>query len=137
MLHDYTVSEQRPLQHYRELRVYQSAFTAACEIHHLSKSFPGEERYSLTDQVRRSSRAVCATIAEAWQKRRYPNHFVSKLSDADAECAETQTWLDFADAFGYIEHSVHKQLRNTYLLIGKQLGTMMAHPEQWTPKTVI
>ncbi|HKZ68777.1 MAG TPA: four helix bundle protein [Anaerolineales bacterium] len=81
---------------HRELRVNQLAFESAVRIFELTKTFPPEERYSLTDQIRRSSRSVCANIAEAWRKRRYPNNFVSKLSDADAEATETLVWLDFA-----------------------------------------
>ncbi len=84
------------VKHFKELRVYQHAFAAATRIYRLSKRWPAEERYSLTDQIRRSSRSVCANIAEAWRKRRYPAHFVSKLSDSDSEAAETQVWLDFA-----------------------------------------
>lgn len=84
------------IRHFRELEVYQLAMEAALRIFEISKSFPVEERYSLTDQIRRSSRSVCANIAEAWRKRRYPNAFVSKLSDAEAEAAETQVWLEFS-----------------------------------------
>ena len=82
-----------PVREFKELRVYQQAYDAATEIFEHSKEWPKEETYSLTDQIRRSSRSVCANIAEAWRKRRYENHFVSKLSDADAEAAETRTWL--------------------------------------------
>lgn len=89
---------QKPevVQNYTELKVYQLAFTSAMRIYELSKKWPTEEKYSLTDQIRRSSRSVCGNIAEAWRKRRYPAHFVSKLSDADTEAAETEVWLDFA-----------------------------------------
>jgi four helix bundle protein len=90
------------VRHFRELRVYQDAFGAAMIIFQLSRSWPQEERYSLTDQIRRASRAVSANIAEAWRKRRYPAHFTSKLSDADSETAETQAWLDFAHSCGYL-----------------------------------
>jgi len=82
--------------HFRELRVYCQAFDAAMRIFELSKAWPMEERYSLTDQIRRSSRSVCENVAEAWRKRRYTAHFISKLSDADAEAGESQAWLDFA-----------------------------------------
>ena len=91
-----------PAKDYHELRVYQLAFETALRIFEISKRFPPEERYSLTDQIRRSSRAVCSNIAEAWRKRRYLASFVSKLSDSDAESAETAVWLDFCEAFGYI-----------------------------------
>jgi four helix bundle protein len=88
--------------HFKELRVHQQSFELAMEIYSLSRKWPVEGRYSLTDQIRRSSRSVCANIAEAWRKRRYPSHFVSKLSDADGEATETQNWLMFARACGYI-----------------------------------
>src|SRR5512139_588898 len=86
----------RMVRHFRELRVYQDAFGAAMTIFRLSRSWPQEERYSVTDQIRRASRSASANIAEAWRKRRYPAHFTSKLSDADSETAETQAWLDYA-----------------------------------------
>ncbi|MBI5053457.1 MAG: four helix bundle protein [Chloroflexi bacterium] len=81
---------------HRDLRVYQKAFDSAMKIFELSKSFPSEEKYSLTDQMRRSSRSVCANLAEAWRKRRYEAHFMSKISDAESEAAETQVWIEFA-----------------------------------------
>lgn len=80
----------------RDLDVYKSTFERAMEIFELSKTFPAEERYSLTDRIRRCSRSVCANIAEAWRKRRYPNHFLSKLTDAQSEAEETRVWLQFA-----------------------------------------
>jgi four helix bundle protein len=119
---------------YRELRVYQLAFESAVRIYEISQSFPTEERYSLTDQVRRSSRSVCANIAEAWRKRRYPRNFVSKLSEADAEAAETLVWLDFALRFGYISDETHKELSDHYDHICSQLALMMAEPEKWKPR---
>jgi len=87
---------------HKDLRVYQASFQAAMAIYQLSKSFPPEEKFSLTDQVRRSSRSVCANLAEAFRKRRYPKNFVSKLSDCEAEAAETHVWLDFALACDYV-----------------------------------
>jgi len=84
------------LRGHRDLKVYQTAYKLAMEIFHLSRGFPREELYSLTDQIRRSSRSVAANIAEGFRKRRYPNHFISKLTDCDAEATETQVWLDFA-----------------------------------------
>ena len=84
------------IRHFRQLEVYQLAMDSVMQIFEVSKRFPPEEKYSLTDQIRRSSRSVCTNIAEAWRKRRYPNAFVSKLSDADAEAAETQVWLEYA-----------------------------------------
>ena len=121
------------IESFRELQVYQGAFEAAMRIFHLTKEFPVEERYSLTDQVRRSSRSVCANIAEAWRKRRYPAAFVSKLSDADAEATETQVWLDIAQSCGYLDGETHAELRDRYGHLGAQLARMMAAPEQWCP----
>jgi four helix bundle protein len=118
---------------FRALRVYENAADAASEIFEITKRFPSEERYSLTDQVRRSSRSVCANIAEAWRKRRYPASFVSKLSDADAEAAETQAWIDIAHRCGYIDADVEQHLLNRYHHICAQLALMMSSPEQWSP----
>ena len=87
---------------YKELRVYQKAMTAAMRIFELTKHFPVEERYSLTDQIRRASRSVCSNIGEAWRKRRYPAHFVSKLSDSEGEAEETRVWLEFSWRCGYM-----------------------------------
>ena len=98
------------VKHHRDLRVFQDGFAGAMKIFELSKHWPSDERYSLSDQIRRSSRAVCANVTEAWRKRRYEPSFVSKLSDADAEAAETQTWLDFALACGYIKAETHAEL---------------------------
>lgn len=120
---------------YRKLRVYQSAFEGAVIIHEISKRFPPKERYALTSQIRRSSQAVCANIAEAWRKRRYPAHFVSKLSDSDQESAETIVWLDFCKAFGYISDTEHTQLTDRYDHICSQLTLMMGEPEKWCPKS--
>lgn len=119
---------------HRELRVYQLAFESAVEIYELTKGFPADERYSLTDQIRRSSRSVCANVAEAWRKRRYPKSFVSKLSDADAEATETLVWLDFALRFAYITADVHRDLTDRYDHICSQLSLMMAEPQKWVPK---
>ncbi len=105
---------------------------SAMRIFELSKLFPAEEKYSLTDQIRRSSRSVCANIAEGWRKRRYPNAFVSKLSDADAEAAETQVWLEFASKCGYLEDTDYKELDTAYSHISGKLVNMLTRPEQWT-----
>jgi four helix bundle protein len=90
---------------YKELEVYKKAVAAAIEIYQITKGFPLEERYSMTDQIRKSSRSVCANIAEAWRKRRYKAAFVSKLSDAESEAAETQVWLEFGFMCGYMDES--------------------------------
>lgn len=98
----------------RELRVYQIAMVAAMDVFALTKALPVEERYSLIGQIRRSSRSVCANIAEAFRKRRYPAHFASKLSDAEAEAEETRVWLEFAFRCGYVEREVAAGLDRTY-----------------------
>jgi four helix bundle protein len=121
------------IRDYRELDVFKNAMDGAHRIYDHSKTFPAEERYSLTDQIRRSSRSVCANLAEAWRKRRYPNHFVSKLCDADGEAAETLTWLDFAKAYGFITGDAHAQLVDLYDHIQAQLTRMMDRPEDWCP----
>src|SRR5579872_2741453 len=91
------------IRSHRDLQVYQRAFAAAMELFEASKSFPKEEKYSLVDQIRRSSRSVCANLAEAWRKRRYKAAFISKLSDAEGEACETQVWIEFALRFNYLE----------------------------------
>jgi four helix bundle protein len=117
---------------FRELRVYQQAVEAAMEIYTMTKSFPPEERYSLVDQIRRSSRSVCANIGEAWRKRRYVQAFVAKLSDAEAEASETLVWLEFAARCGYVERPV--ELEDAYDHIIAQLVRMMSAPHEWTLK---
>ena len=115
----------------RNLITYQKAFSLAMEIFEISRTFPKEEKYSLTDQIRRSSRSVCANMGEAYRKRRYPKHFISKLSDADSENSETQVWLDFALACKYISKDMWKELNEKSLAIGKLLNHMMRHPEKF------
>ncbi len=121
-------------QSFRELEVYQLAFDLQQEIFQLSKRFPKEEAYSLTDQIRRSSRSVGSNLAEAWRKRRYPAHFASKLTDSDGENSETQHWLLTAEACDYLESPVVEDLMKRSLEIGAKLGRMIANPEQWQPK---
>jgi four helix bundle protein len=116
---------------YRQLRVYQLAFEAAMEIFVLSKKFPGEEKFALTDQIRRSSRSVCANIAEAWRKRRYEAAFISKLSDSDTEAAETEVHLDFALRCRYLDSQTHAKLLDHYDHICRQLTTMMEDAPSW------
>lgn len=115
-----------------EVMVYQRAFHAAMEIFAHTKAFPKEERYSLTDQVRRSSRSVCANITEAWRKRRYEAAFVSKLSDAETEAAETQTWLQFAVQCKYLDHDEAARLYKEYDEILAMLVAMIRDPSKWT-----
>lgn len=116
---------------FKELRVYKLAFEVQQEIFETSKRFPMEERYALTDQIRRASRSIGANISEAWQKRRYVAHFVSKLTDADGEQAESQHWLDTAAACDYISDDQRKVVLEKCLRIGQMLGTMMAKPEKF------
>lgn len=116
---------------FKELDVYQTAFNSSSQIFELTKTFPPEERYSLVDQIRRSSRSVCANIAEAWRKRRYPAAFVSKLSDADAEAGETLVWLDVALECRYFDADIHGKLTDHYRHISAQLSKMMSSSEKW------
>ena len=119
------------IQTHRDLEVYNNAFDAAMKIFELSKTFPKEETYSLTDQVRRSSRSVCANLAEAWRKRRYEAAFVSKLSDCESEAAETQVWLEFAVKSGYLKRDEALALYKLYdEIIGTFVG-MINHSEKW------
>ncbi|MDE3092003.1 MAG: four helix bundle protein [Chloroflexota bacterium] len=122
------------LRGFRDLKVYQLAYKLAMEIFNESKTFPKDERYSLTDQIRRSSRSVAANIAEGFRKRQYPNMFVSKLADADAEATETQVWLDFAFDCGYLSKERHDDLVAQYEQVGKMLSSMMASPEKFAPQ---
>src|SRR5437868_555855 len=116
---------------YKELRVYRLAFESAMEIFESSKRFPSEEKFSLTDQIRRSSRSVCTNIAEAWRKRRYEAAFVSKLSDSDGEAAETEVHLDFALRCRYLTPEKHASLRDHYDHICGQLTRMMNDSTSW------
>ena len=117
-----------------DLDVYQLALKTQREIFQLTKSFPSEERYSLTDQIRRSSRSVGANIAEAWHKRRYPAHFASKLTDADAESAETRHWLQTALDCGYLGQDPFETLTEQCLAIGAKLGHMIQNADKWVPR---
>jgi len=123
------------IRHFRGLEVYKLAMDSAMCIFEASKRFPMEEKYSLTDQIRRSSRSVCANIGEAWRKRRYPNAFVNKLSDADAEAAETEVWLEFALKCGYVAPSLADKLMEAYDHISGKLVRMMNRPDQWRVKS--
>ena len=116
---------------HRDLDVYKRAVDAAMQIFELSRAFPKEESYSLTDQVRRSSRSVAANIAEAWRKRRYEAAFASKLNDSESEAAETQVWLEFAVRCGYLSTQVGKELYQAYDSIIATLVGMINHSEAW------
>jgi four helix bundle protein len=119
------------IKSHKEQEVYQMSFDLAMQIFHKSKSFPKEEQYSLTDQVRRSSRSVCANLAEAWRKRRYEASFISKLSDAEAEVAETQVWLEFAVQCGYLKDDVGQKLSASYENIIGKIITLINNPQPW------
>ena len=119
------------IQNHTDLQVYQKAFVAAMKIYELSKGFPKEETYSLTDQIRRSSRSVCANLAEAWRKRRYEAAFISKLSDSEAETAETQVWLSFTVECKYLKREEAAELYKTYNEIIKTLVGMINHTDAW------
>jgi four helix bundle protein len=122
------------IRSFKDLAVYQKAFEQAMRIFEITKRFPKEEQYSLTDQMRRSSRSVCTNIGEGWRKRRYPAHFVSKLTDADAEATETMIWLDFSLSCGYLNAKDHTKLSAEYDQIGKMLGSMISAPEKFCYK---
>jgi four helix bundle protein len=119
---------------FKDLLVYQKSFKLALDIYSITKSFPSEERFSLTDQIRRSSRSVCAAIAEAYRKRHYRPYFKNKISDADSENSETQVWLDFTIAHNYITKEIHADLVFKSEEIGKLLNHMIEHPEKYQPK---
>ncbi|MCL1467858.1 four helix bundle protein [Argonema galeatum] len=125
------MNQKKPIQSHRDLEAYQLAFDAAMQIFELSKKFTVEERFSLTDQIRRSSRSVCANLAEAWRKRRYEGAFVAKLSDSEAEAAETQTWIEFAVKCNYIDIEPGRELYRTYNRILGKLVNMIANPSPW------
>ena len=117
---------------HKELEVYQLAFKSAMRIFEISKKFPKEETYSLTDQIRRSSRSVCSNLAEAFRKRRHPKSFILKLTDSESEAAETQTWIDFSLSCEYINTADYQEIYETYDNIIGKLINMSIHPENWT-----
>ena len=121
----------KPIRHFRDLDVYQNALATGLRVYELSKKFPAEERYALTDQIRRSSRSVCANIAEAWRKRRYEAAFVSKLSDAETEAAETQVHAEFAFHHAYLSREDFLKIDNAYEKIIGQLVKMIDQPQKW------
>lgn len=123
-----------PIKSHTELRVYSQAFKSAMDLFSLTKDFPREETYALTDQVRRASRSVCSNLAEAWRKRRYDAAFVAKLNDAEAEAAETQTWISFAVECEYLDADIGERLSCAYDAILGQLVTMIRQPEPWLMK---
>ena len=121
------------VRHFRELEIYKKQREVSKDVFRLSKSFPVEEKYSLTDQIRRSSRSIGAQIAEAWAKRRYPKHFITKLTDADGEQLETQHWLTEAFDCEYISQPDLEALTAKCEEIGRMLGSMMQKADSFTP----
>ena len=121
----------KPIRHFRDLDVYQNALATGLRVYELSKKFPVEERYALTDQIRRSSRSACANIAEAWRKRRYEAAFVSKLSDSETEAAETQVHAEFAFHHGYLSREEFLKVDDAYEKIIGQLVKMIDQPQKW------
>ncbi|MCZ2108842.1 MAG: four helix bundle protein [Dehalococcoidia bacterium] len=122
-----------PVRSCKDLDVYRRAMNVAMEIFQLTKTWPAEERYSMVDQVRRSSRSVCANIGEAWRKRRYPAAFIAKLSDAEGEAGETLVWLEFAQKCGYLPPPAAAHLEDEVDHILAQLVRMIDQPAKWTP----
>ena len=116
---------------YKDLEVFKKAYALAMDIFEVSKTFPSEEKYSLTDQVRRSSRSVCANFGEAYRRRKYPAHFVNKLADCDAENTETEIWIKFSFDCKYISEAVFSDLESKSSEVGRMLGFMISHPEKY------
>jgi len=119
---------------FRDLTIYKKAFDLAMKVFEITKKFPSEEKYELTDQIRRSSRSVCRAIGEGYRKRQYPRHFSSKMSDADMENTETQVSLDFAETCKYISKEEYKELLDNSEEIGRMLNHMIENPEKNGPK---
>jgi len=129
---NHTNNKMERIKTHRDLKVYKLSFEAGMEIFKITKKFPKEELYSLTDQIRRSSRSVSGNIGEGFRKRKYPKAFVSKLSDVEAEAAETQVWLDYALECNYIDKRVHTLLDDKYDHIISMIMNMSQNPEKWS-----
>jgi four helix bundle protein len=127
-------ARSRPFAGHRDLKAYQLAYNLAMDIFKMSRTFPEDERYLLTSQIRRSSRSVAANLAEGYRKRQYPNMFVSKMADCDAEATETQVWLDFARECGYLSPEHHARLMAGYEELGRLLNGMIGEPDSFTPR---
>lgn len=127
-------NEVKLLRKHTDLDVYKESFNAAMKLFDLTKAFPREETYSLTDQMRRSSRSVCANIAEAWRKRRYQAAFIAKLGECEAEAAETQVWIQFAVSCGYLQRETAAELYKEYDVIIGRLVHMITHSSDWVLK---
>jgi len=119
---------------YKQLKAYKIAYELAMNIFEITKSFPKEERYALTDQIRRSSRSVCANIAEGYRKRQYLKHFIAKLSDSDMENSETQVWLDFSLSCEYINKNQHTEFVTKSIEVGRLIGYMIKNPNKFISK---
>ena len=119
---------------FKKLIVYQKAYKLAMDIFEATKSFPSDERFALISQIRRSSRSVCVNLAEGYGKRKYPKHFINKLTDSDSECSETSVHLDFSRDCKYISEKMHAEFQSVNREIGKILGYMLEHPEKFLPK---
>lgn len=119
------------IRDFRELRVYDAAMDAAMEIFRITANFPSEEKYSLVDQVRRSSRSVCTNMAEAWRKRRYRAAFIAKLNDSESEAAETQVWLEFSGKCGYLSDEIVNEMKTNYNQIISGLVNMIRNADDW------
>ena len=119
---------------FRDLIVFKRAYDISLKIHKLTIDFPKEEKYSLTDQMRRSSRSICSNIAEAWAKKAYPKHFKSKLTDSLGEEHETETWLDYSHDFGYINKETRNSLIEEYQEVKKMLNSMINNPAKFGPR---
>jgi four helix bundle protein len=124
--------KKKSFKSHEDLAIFELAFDTAMTIYELTKKFPIEERYSLTDQIRRSSRSVCANLAEAWRKRRYKAAFIAKLNDCEAEASETQVWIKFAVKCGYIEINQAREIYSTYNKVLCSLVNMINNSAQWT-----
>ena len=125
------MEKKKDLKHFRDLEVYQIAFNSAMKIFNLTKQFPSEEKYSLTDQIRRSSRSVCSNLAEGWRKRKYKAVFINKLTDSMQEASETQTWLEFSKACSYIDNDLFDELDSEYEKIIKMLNSMEINADKF------
>ena len=128
---------EKKLITYKDLRVYQNAMDAAMEIFQVTKGFPIEEKYSLIDQIRRSSRSVCANIGEAWRKKRYKAAFIAKLNDVETEACETQIWIELANKCGYLTNETSNKLHSAYDQVISQVVRMIDEPYKWLIKPTI
>ena len=125
------MKSRKPIRSHHELDVYRQAFDVAMTVFELTREFPREERYALIDQMRRASRSVCTNITEAWRKRRYRAAFISKLSDAEAEAAETQTWIEFSVKCEYLSRETGKEIYKAYDMVIGKIVNMINQPAPW------